>query len=112
MIKAIDVQTEAKFDLAQAGEGNWLDWLADQGYLISDRISLGHACLELYQRDGDGVYSLYHPPLLDLSVECLFINIPDEAVAQELISLAQRMAKIMACSIQTWHTNTLGNKTA
>ncbi len=96
MIKAIDFQTEAKRDLAQAGEGNWLDWLADQGYLICDRISLGQVCLELYQRDEDGAYALYHPPLLGLSVECLFFNILDEAAAQELIALAQQMVGIIA----------------
>ncbi|MGF1566874.1 MAG: hypothetical protein ACFCVD_02165 [Nodosilinea sp.] len=111
MIKAIDMQSEAKFDLGQAGEGNWLDWLADQGYLICDRISLGHACLELYQRDEDGVYALYHPPLLGLSVECLFVHIPDEAAAQELIALAQRLARIMAWSLHAGHT-TSENKTA
>jgi hypothetical protein len=96
MIKDIDVQTEEKFDLAQAGEGNWLDWLGGQGYLICERISLGHACLELYQRDEDGVYALYHPPLLGLSMECLFINIPDEAAAQELISLTKRMLALIS----------------
>ncbi|MGG6241556.1 hypothetical protein ACQ4N7_23265 [Nodosilinea sp. AN01ver1] len=91
MIKAINVQTEERLDLAQRGEGNWLDWMAEQGYLICDRISLGHVCLELYQRDEDGVYALYHPPLLDLSVECLFFNIPDEAGFQELIFLTKKM---------------------
>jgi len=120
MIKAIDVQTEEKFDLAQAGEGNWVDWLAEKGYLIcvgeasrlENRISLGQVSLELYCCDGAGVYALYHQPMLGLSVECLFFNIPDEAAAQELIALAQRMVKIMVWSIQTWHTNTLENKTA
>lgn len=96
MIKAIDFQTEAKFDLAQVGEGNWLDWLADQGYLIYERISLSHVCLELYQRNDDRSYALYHPPLLGLSVECLFVNIPDEAAAQELIALAQKMVGIIS----------------
>jgi hypothetical protein len=100
MTKAIDMQSEARFDLAQAGERNWLDWLADQGYSIHDRISLGHACLELYQRNEDGVYALYHPPLLGLSVECLFYNIPDETAAQELIALAQKMASIIAFVVQ------------
>jgi hypothetical protein len=104
MIKAIDVQTEEKFDLAQAGEGNWVDWLAEKGYLIcvgeasrlENRISLGHACLELYYRDEDGVYALYHPPLLGLSVECLFFNIASEAAAQELIALAQKMVGMIS----------------
>lgn len=98
MIKAIDVQTEAKLDLARTGEDNWVDWLAERGYLISDRISLGHVSLELYQRDEDGVYALYHPSLLGLSVECLFFNIPDEAGATELISIARSMLLIMTMS--------------
>ncbi|MGB3311540.1 MAG: hypothetical protein WBG32_10945 [Nodosilinea sp.] len=112
MIKAINVQTEERFDLAQSGDGNWLDWLAEQGYTVCQQISLSQVCLELYQREEDGVYALYHSPQLGLSVECLFINIPDEVAAQELIALAQRMAKIMAWSIQTCRTNTLGDKTA
>lgn len=98
MIKAIDLQSETKLDLAYEGEGNWLDWLTDQGYLINERISLGHICLELYQRDEDGVYALYHPPLLGLSVECLFFNIPNNRTAQELISLATKMLTLIGGS--------------
>jgi hypothetical protein len=35
-----------------------VDWLADQAYLIYERISLGHVCLELYQWDEDGSFAL------------------------------------------------------
>lgn len=106
MIKVINVQTEEKFDLAQSGEGNWLDWLAEQGYLIcvgeasrlENRISLGHVSLELYQRDEDGVYALYHPPLMGLSVECLFLNIASEAAAQELVDLARQFILMLLSS--------------
>ena len=95
-IKAIDIQTEEKFDLPKTGEGNWLEWLAEQRYLICDRIPLGYVSFEVYRQEETEVYALYHPVIQGLETECLFFNIPDEATVQELISLAKKMMGIMS----------------
>lgn len=100
VVKVIDLQRDQKYDLPKAGEGNWMDWLADQGYLICDRIPLGYISLELYRCECSGVYALYHPSFQGLSTECLFFNIPGEAEAQELVSLAKQMVGIMAMATQ------------
>jgi hypothetical protein len=94
-LKAIDLQTEDRFNLPTSEDGNWVDWLAAQGYLIYDRISLGHIALELYCCEGSGVYALYHPSIRGLSIDCLFFNIPSEDAAQDLIDLAQQMVEIV-----------------
>ncbi|QQE64124.1 hypothetical protein GFS31_08030 [Leptolyngbya sp. BL0902] len=94
-ITAINLQTEDKFDLPTSGDGNWMDWLATQGYLIHDRISLGYIALELYCCEGSGIYALYHPSLQGLRTACLFFNIPTEDAAQDLIDLAQQMVVIV-----------------
>lgn len=95
-IKAIDLQTEDQFNLPTTGDGNWMDWLATQGYLIRDRISLGYVALELYCCESSGVYAIYHPSIQELSIDCLFFNIPSEDAAQDLIDLAQQMVEIIA----------------
>lgn len=101
IIKAIDLQTEDKFDLPATGDGNWVDWLTTQGYLIHDRISLGYIALELYCCEGSGVYAIYHPSIHGLSIDCLFFNIPSEDAAQDLIDLAQQMVSMLDALAQS-----------
>lgn len=103
IIKAIDLQTEDTFDLPATGEGHWVDWLAAQGYLLYDRISLGYIALELYCSESSGVYALYHPSLQGLSTDCLFFNIPSEETAQDLIGLAQQMVEMIAMVSRLGH---------
>jgi hypothetical protein len=99
-ITVIDIQTEAKFALPTTGDGNWVDWLGDQGYLICDRIPLGYMSLELYCCETSGLFALYHPPFQGLSTEYLFFNISSKESAQELVSLVKRMIGIISVVIR------------
>ena len=96
MIRVLDIQTEARFVLPKAGEGNWDAWLAQQGYLFTERISVGPADLAVYFAEANGLYALYHPAVQGLDLECLFVNIPTESDAQALIALAQQVLGYMA----------------
>jgi hypothetical protein len=94
-LKVIDFQTEEKFWLPKEGEGNWAEWLAEQGYIVCDRIPVGQLTLELYASSDGSPYAVYHPPFQGLDTECLFVSIPSEKQSQELVSLAQQMLGMM-----------------
>jgi hypothetical protein len=96
MVKVVNFQTQLKFVLPAAGADGWLSWLAERGYLVCDRVAAGYVSLELYSAEESDLYALYHPSIQGLDTEYLFVDIPTEAQARELITLAQQVIVMLS----------------
>lgn len=76
-----------------------MTWLLNQGYLIEDRVALieddPNSEIELYFNREANVWAIYHPIYGNLlEVECLYLNIPSEDQARNLIEIALNMTQV------------------
>lgn len=95
-MKVMDWQTKQLSELPSIGEGNWTNWLNENGYELIDREELGHTEIELYENSKDGVFAIYHPNYLGLDTESLYANIPTEEDARQLMNVARQLATGMS----------------
>ena len=94
----LDFQTQGRSALPRLGEGNWMTWLSEQGYLIEDRVALieddPNSEIELYFNSEANVWAMYHPLHHgQTETECLYINIPIEEQARNLVEIALNLTQ-------------------
>lgn len=87
-VQTLDWQTRERSQLPAAGQGNFVQWLIDQGYDLITTKPLGNAEIQIYQADG-GAFAVYHPTFGTLDSECLFVNIPSQEDVQILVTSSQ-----------------------
>jgi hypothetical protein len=101
-VKVMDWQTKQLSELPSVGEDNWATWLLEQGYELIERESLGYTALELYENEDAHVYAMYHPIYAGLETESLYINIPSQEEARQLMNVAQQLVTGMGTMFSMW----------
>jgi hypothetical protein len=75
-----------------------MTWLSEQGYLIEDRVALieddPNSEIELYFNSEANIWAMYHPLHHgQTETECLYINIPIEEQARNLVEIALNLTQ-------------------
>lgn len=99
-VPVLNFQTQDRSTLPRLGKANWISWLSDQGYGIEDRIALieddPNREIELYCNLETNVWAMYHPVYQGLpETECLYLNIPTEEQARNLVEIALNMTQVV-----------------
>ncbi|GAB1538590.1 hypothetical protein NUACC21_12520 [Scytonema sp. NUACC21] len=90
-MKVMDWQTKQLSELPRSGEGNWSTWLLENGYELIDREALGYTEIKLYENEKNRVFAIYHPIYAGLDTESLYVNIPSEEDARQLMNVAKQL---------------------
>lgn len=103
-LPVLDFQTQVRSTLPRLGEENWMTWLFNQGYLIEDRVALieddPNSDIELYFNPEANVWAMYHPLHQgQTETECLYVNIPAEEQARNLVELALNLTQAVDLAV-------------
>ena len=67
------------------------DWLEAQGYIRPPDFAPDEMTLALIESREFGKFAVYHPPVGYLKTECVYVEIPSESEAENLLDLAMQM---------------------
>ena len=86
-MKIVDYTSQQTTEIS----GDWRDWLEGEGYVRPPDFAPDEMTLALIESREFGKFAVYHPPVGYLKTECVYVEIPSESEAENLLDLAMQM---------------------
>ena len=86
-MKIVDYTSQQTSEISD----DWRDWLEGEGYIRPPDFQSDGMTLALIESKDKGKFAVYHPPVGHLKTECIYVGIPSESEAENLLDLAMQM---------------------
>lgn len=86
-MKIVDYTSQHSTEIS----GDWRDWLEGDGYIRPPEFPPDRMTLALIESLDKTRFAVYHPRVGHLQTECIYVGIPSESEAENLLDLSIQM---------------------